>query len=159
MINGAEIVDNLVDLLRDIADLVNEVGGDEERIYAYHDRYPKYTSLDAARYQMLSPSVMVAYLGVGPGTFGGFEAWRHELSISLRAAEEPDESDAPTGYYRLFRLITKGVSNSGDGQPMNNCVVHASCQPMDTPFMRRQTDSNGVDYFEISMSFTEIGDD
>ncbi len=157
MVNAAEIVDALVTLLRDIPDLVEEVGGDAERIYAYHDIYPKNVSLDAARYQMLSPGVMVAYQATGPGAMGGFEAWQHELSITLRAGEESGD-ETPAGYYRLFRLIVKGVSTSL-GLPMNYVTVHASCQPMDTPMMRRQTDANGVDYFEISMRFTEIGDD
>jgi hypothetical protein len=42
---------------------------------------------------------------------------------------------------------------------MNNATVHASCDPMDTPTMRRQTDAAGVDYFEVSITFTEIGDE
>jgi hypothetical protein len=157
LINPAEIVDSLVDLLRDIPELVDEVGGDEERIFAYHDRYPKKVSLEVARYQMLSPGVMVAYQGTAPGSFGGFEVWRHEFSITLRAGEEPD-NEPPAGYYRLFRLITKGVS-TGVGLPMNNATVHPSCHPMDTPSMRRQIDANDIDYFEVLMSFTEIGDD
>lgn len=157
MINGAEIVDNLVELLRDIPDLVEEMNGDEERIYAYHDRYPKNVSLDQARYQMLSPSIMVAYQGTAPGGFGGFEVWKHELSLTLRSREEPD-NETPAAYYRLFRLIVKGIPASGS-QPLNNSTVHTSCQPMDTPAMRRASDANGVDYFEVGMSFTEIGDE
>lgn len=157
MINPAEIVDSLVDLLRDIPELLNEVGNDKTRIFAYHDRYPKNVSLENAKYQMLSPAVMVAYQVTMPGSFGGFEVWRHEFSITLRAREEP-EWKSPSGYYRLFRLIAKGIPTSL-GLPMNNVTVHASCHPMDTPTMRRQTDSAGVDYFEIAMSFTEIGDD
>jgi hypothetical protein len=158
MINPAEIIDALVSLLRDIPELVDEVGGDPERIFAYHDRYPRNVSLEMARYEMPSPSVMVAYQGTGPGSFGTSEVWKHEISISLRAREEADEGAAPAGYYRLFRLITKGVPASVN-QSLNNATVHASCQPMDTPAMRRQTDAAGVDYFEIAMSFTEIGDE
>ena len=45
MINPAELVDNLVALLRDIPELVAEMEGDAERIYAYHDQYPKRASL------------------------------------------------------------------------------------------------------------------
>ena len=37
MIVPSEIVDNFVAKLRDIPDLVTEMGGDPERIYAYHD--------------------------------------------------------------------------------------------------------------------------
>jgi hypothetical protein len=41
MINPAELVDNLVAMLRSIPDLVAEMDGDPKRIYAYHDHYPK----------------------------------------------------------------------------------------------------------------------
>jgi hypothetical protein len=30
---------------------------------------------------------------------------------------------------------------------------------MDLPSIQRQTDSEGLDYFEVPLSFTEIGDD
>lgn len=158
LINPAEIVDALVDLLRDIPDLVEAVGDDPERIFAYHDRYPKNVSLDKARYELPSPGIMVAYQGTAPGSFGGFEVWRHEISLTLRAAEEPDKGEPPAGYYQLFRLIVKGIP-AGKGVPMNNLTVHPSCHPMDTPTMRRQTDAAGIDYFEVLLSFTEIGDD
>jgi hypothetical protein len=159
LVNPAEIIDSLVDLLRDIPELVQEMGGDEQRIFAYHDRYPKNVSLEMAKYQMPAPSVMIAWQGVRLGSRGGFNAWKHDLSISLRAKEET--SDPPDGYYRLYRLVTKGVpATIGDGQPMIYATVHPSCEPMDDiPPIQRQTDAMGVDYFEISMSFTEIGDD
>jgi hypothetical protein len=157
VINAAEIVDNLVELLRDIPELLDKLKGDPQNIYAYHDRYPKNVSLDTARYKMVSPAIMVAYTGTGPGSRGDFEAWRHELSLTLRAGEE-DENQSPAGYYALFRLIVKGVPTSS-GQPLCVTTVHEFCDPMDTPTMRRQTDMNGVDYFEIAMTFTEIGDD
>ena len=41
MIDPSEIITNLVAMLRDIPDLVVEMDGDVERIYAYHDSYPK----------------------------------------------------------------------------------------------------------------------
>jgi hypothetical protein len=157
LVDSAEIVNALVTLLRDIPDLVEAVGGDETRIYAYQDRYPKNVSLEMAKYQMPAPGIMVAYQSTVPGSFGGFEAWKHELSISLRAGEDSGD-DTPSGYYRLFRLIVKGIP-TGEEQAMQYLTVHPSCQPMDTPMMRRQTDAMGVDYFEISMLFTEIGDE
>ncbi|MBN2118510.1 MAG: hypothetical protein JW730_18195 [Anaerolineales bacterium] len=156
MINPSDIVDNLVTLLRAIPELVIEVGDNPERIFAYHDRYPQ-KSLQMARYQMPAPSIMVAWEGSGPGSFGGFEAWQHDISVSLRIGQEP-EKETPHGYYRLFRLITKGVPSSGT-QPLQYTVVHDSCHPMNTPAMRRQTDIEGVDYFEVTLSFTEKGDD
>ena len=38
MIHPAELVDNLVALLRDVPELVSKMGGDEERIFAAHDQ-------------------------------------------------------------------------------------------------------------------------
>ena len=55
MINPAEITNSLVSLLREIPELVAEVGGDPERIFAYHDLYPKRVSLELAKYQMPAP--------------------------------------------------------------------------------------------------------
>lgn len=157
MINSAEIADSLVTLLREIPELVAEMNGDPERIFAYHDQYPKKASLTLAIYQMPAPSIMVAWQGTVPGSFGGNETWKHQFSLYLRARETYD-GDPPTAYYRLFRLITKGVPTS-IGLPMLNATVHPSCHPMDVPSISRATDQEGLDYFEISMSFTEIGDE
>ena len=157
MINPAELVDSLVTLLREIPDLVAEMGGDEQRIYAYHDQYPKRSSLADAIHQMPAPSIMVAWQGTAPGTFAGNDVWKHQMSLFLRARETFD-GEPPTAYYRLFRLITKGVPATA-GVPMINATVHPSCYPMDVPSIQRATDAEGLDYFEVSMSFTEAGDE
>ena len=157
MINPAEITNSLVALLRDIPELVEELGGDAERIFPYHDSYPQKVSLALAIYQAPSPSVMVAWQGGGLGSFGGFEAYKHRFSIFLRAGENFAD-DPPTAYYRLLRLIMKGKPTNGS-QPMSNATVHPSCHPMEVADWNRQTDSEGIDYFEMSVSFTEIGDD
>ena len=60
MIDTSELVDNLVALLRDIPDLVTEMDGDPERIYAYHDQYPKKVSLAFAIHQMPTGSILIA---------------------------------------------------------------------------------------------------
>ena len=70
-------------------------------------------------------------------------------------ATHVDNLDA---YYKLFRLITKGVP-AGSAVPMLNATVHGSCHPMDLPLIQRQTDAEGVDYFEVPITFTEIGDE
>ena len=157
MIDTSELVNNLVALLREIPDLVTEVGGDPDRIYAYHDQYPKKSSLALAIHQMPSPSILIAWQGTAPGSFGGSDVWKHQMSIFLRARETFD-GDPPTAYYRLFRLITKGVPASV-GVPMINATVHPSCYPMDVPSIQRATDVEGLDYFEIAISFTEAGDE
>ena len=157
MVDPSVLVDNLVGMLRDIQDLVLEMDGDPERIYAYHDQYPKQSSLTHAIHQMPAPSIMAVWQGTGPGSFGGMDVWKHQVTLYLRARETFD-GDPPTAYYRLFRLITKGVPASVD-VAMLNATVHPSCYPMDLPMIQRQTDAEGLDYFEVPITFTEIGDD
>jgi hypothetical protein len=157
MINPAELVDNLVTVLRDIPELVTEMNGDEQRIYAYHDQYPKRASLAVAIHEMPAPGIMAAWQGTQPSSFGGLDVWRHQVTLYLRARETFD-GDPPTAYYRLFRLITKGVPAS-KGVPMLNATVHPSCHPMDLPLIQRQTDAEGLDYFVAPLSFMEMGDD
>jgi hypothetical protein len=157
VIDPSELIHSLVALLQDIPDLVTEMGDDSERIYAYHDQYPQKSSLALAIHQMPVPAIMVAWQGTAPGNFGGSDVWKHQVSLFLRAGETSD-GDQPTAYYRLFRLITKGVPES-TGLPLLNSTVHASCYPMDVPSIQRATDAEGLDYFEVSMSFTEAGDE
>ena len=157
MINPAELVDNLIALLRDIPELVAEMEGDEQRIFAYHDQYPKRASLAAAIHDMPAPGIMAAWQGTSPGSFGGVDVWKHQVTLYLRARETLG-GDPPTAYYRLFRLITKGVPSSF-GVPLINAAVHPSCYPMDLPQIQRQTDAEGLDYFEVPLSFTEAGDE
>ncbi len=157
MINPAELVDNLVAMLRAIPDLVAEMDGDAERIYAYHDHYPKKASLAQAIHNMPAPAVMAVWQGTAPGTLGSVDVWKHQVTLYLRS-READDSAPPAAYYRLFRLITKGVP-AGSEVPMLNATVHPSCYPMDLPQIQRQTDAEGLDYFEVPITFTEIGDD
>lgn len=157
MTDPSLIVDSLVAMLRAIPELVAEMNGDASRIYAYHDQYPKHASLAYAIHQMPAPSVMIAWTGTQPGSLGGNEVWKHQFTLFLRVRETFD-GNAPTSYYRLFRLITKGVP-AATGQPMQYATVVPSCFPMDTPSIERQTDAEGLDFFQVTMSFTEIGDD
>jgi len=156
MINPAELVDNLVALLRAIPELVSEMGGDEQRIFAYHDQYPKRASLVNAIHTMPAPGIMAVWQGTVPGTFGGVDVWKQQVTLYLRAQETFD-GNPPTAYYRLHRLILKGVPTSA-GVPMLNLTIHPSCYPMDLPAIQRQTDAEGLDYFEVPLAFTEMGD-
>ncbi|HXG49290.1 MAG TPA: hypothetical protein VNO52_16825 [Methylomirabilota bacterium] len=159
MINPAELVNNLVAHLRDIPELVAEMEGDPERIRAYHYRYPSETSIALAIHTLPSPGILVAWRGSGPGTLGGGEVWKHRLSMYLRAGESLADNP-PTAYYRLYRLILKGVpATLGGGQPLSHLRIHPSCDPMDTPEVLPQVDSEAIDYFEVPLSFTEFGDE
>ena len=69
------------------------------------------------------------------------DVWKHQVTLYLRARETFD-GDPPTAYYRLFRLITKGVPASA-GVPMLNATVHPSCYPMDVPSIQRRRTPRG----------------
>ncbi len=153
MIDPSEIVNNLVAMLRDIPTLVAEVG-DQSKIYAYHDSFPKNISLAHAIHSMPAPSIMAAWQGTAPGSFGTMDVWKHQITLFLRAK---NEASPGTAYYRLFRLIVKGVPASS-GQEMLNATVHPACNAMDLPQISRQTDAEALDYFEVPLSFTEMGD-
>ena len=157
MIDPSNLVNSLVAMLKDIPDLVTEMDGDPERIKAYHDQYPKRSSLAMAIHTMPAPGIMAVWQGTSPGSFGNVDVWKHQVTLYLRARETFD-GDPPTAYYRLFRLITKGVPAAA-GAPMINATVHPSCYPMDLPLIQRQTDAEGLDYFEVPITFTEIGDE
>ena len=86
------------------------------------------------------------------------DVWKHQVTLFLRAKETSRGRPTPTAYYRLFRLITKGVPTAA-GVEMLNATVQTSCYPMDLPSIQRQTDAEGLDYFEVPLSFTEIGDE
>jgi hypothetical protein len=176
MINPADLLNDLVAALQDIPALVIELGGDPDvhdpdvpeapdeaaaapaldaaakaRIYAYHDTYPARSSLVHAIHAMPTPSIMVAWQGTSPGTFGAMDVWKINVTLFIRAKESGN-------YYAMFRQIAKGTPTA-IGQPMLNATIHAGCYPMDIPSCQRQTDAEGLDYFEVPLSFTEIGDD
>jgi hypothetical protein len=154
MIDPYDLVDDLVAALQDIPDLVAAMCADATRIYAYRDTYPTKVSLAHAIHTMPAPGCMAVWQGTGPGSSGGMDVWRHQVTLFLRVGENAD----PSAYYALFRLITKGTpATTGDIQ-MINLTVNASCYPMDLPQIQRQTDAEGLDYFEMPLSFTEIGD-
>jgi hypothetical protein len=154
MIDPSELVDNLVTLLKGITTVVADMDSDATRIYAYHDSHPTRSSLMTAIIQMPHPSVMAVWQGTAPGTINNMSVWKHQVTLYLRAKEE---ASAGTAYYDLFTHIIKGVPSS-ETLALMYVAVHASCLPMDVPSISRQTDAEGMDYFEIPLSFTELGD-
>jgi hypothetical protein len=158
VISPIDLVDGLVTAMQDVADLVTAMGDDEDRIYAYHDRYPDKSSLGKARYEMKSPSIMVAWMGLM--NEGGVDPWKHKISIALRAASEADDATF-VGYNGLLKLIWNGKKDPNDAeeQPIKYKSILTSCYPMELESFLRQTDAAGIDYFEITVSFTEIGDE
>ncbi|HWQ55165.1 MAG TPA: hypothetical protein VN442_15870 [Bryobacteraceae bacterium] len=119
MIDTSVLVNNLVAILRDIPELVVEMGGEESRIYAYHDQYPKNISLTHAIHSMPAPSIMAVWQGTGPGSFGGFDVWKHQVTLFLRARE----TLAGVGAKHLTRNIFHGFSEDVPGSNMFEQVV------------------------------------
>jgi len=151
VIDTSELVGDLVTALQAIADLVTALGGDETVIFAYADSYPSDVSLAHAIHTMPAPGLMVAWQGTQPASFGGMDIWKHHITLFVRVTG--------ANYSTVFRAVAKGVPNpSTNTVPMMNYTVHPDCYPMDLPHIQRQTDAEGLDYFEIPLSFTEIGD-
>ncbi len=98
MIDTSVLVDNLVTILQDIPELLVEMAGDPARIFAYHDQYPKKVSLTHAIHSMPAPSIMAAWQGTGPGTFGGFDVWKHQVTLFVRARETVDGDEHRHAY-------------------------------------------------------------
>ena len=161
MIDPEEIVVNLVTLLRDIPALVAAMNGEADRIFSYRDEYPTSVSLALAVHEMPHPSTMAAWQRTSLGTLGNTIIWAHHISVYVRAGDTPvDDTHPPLSYPGLLRLIARGVPVTlGDGQPMLYTTVHPSCQPMELLDFGRQTAPEGLDYFELTLSFAEIGDE
>ncbi len=152
MIQPSEIVNNLVTALRAIPSLVTAMGELEDSIFAYSDQFPHNSSLHRAIHQMPLPSIMAVWMGTQPGRNGGMSFWQHRVTLYVRAGNATD------AYASVFRLITKTVP-TGYGNTLLYEQIHASCEAMDIPSIQRQTDAEGLDYFEIPLTFQEIGDD
>ena len=106
---------------------------------------------------MASPSIMVVWQGTQPGSFGGVDVWKHQITLFLRAKEETDGDR-----HRLLPAVSidhQGRADGGGRSLLENATVHPSCYAMDLPTIQRQTDAEGLDYFEVPLSFTEMGDD
>jgi hypothetical protein len=148
VINPAEIVDALVVLLRGIPELVDSVGGDEEKIFAYVDQYPQNVNLPRAIHVMPSPAVMVAYQDWGEGSFGAGQPINHRLTIYVRPAVESSYSD-------MTAILVNGIPS---GQPLSliNATIKDGLDPMKIEGRcGRQLDAEGVEFWELNISFNE----
>jgi hypothetical protein len=157
VINPADLINALVTQMRLVPGLVAEVGGDPNRIVAYHDNYPHKISLFRELYIMPAPGILVAWQGTEVAAQeGGFERWQHGVSVYLKSGVE--SSTDSSAYYRMFRAFTKGIPAGGTIE-LQYATIHPACNPMNTPSISRQPDEEGIDFFEIATSFTEIGDE
>jgi len=160
MLNPADLVDAIVAALQDIPEFVTEMNSEPDRISAYHDQFPARVNLGQAIYQMDPPSTLVAWRETAPGSVGRMEMWKHSFSVYFRPKEHAAGDDY--GYGKLMGLLINGVPTSGTGQKLLNEPIHASCFPMDVPTFARNTlmvtQDSSIDYFEVRLTLTEMGD-
>jgi hypothetical protein len=152
LVDSNSIIDALVLLLKDIPDLVEAVGDDDTRIFAYKDEYPESVSLRSAIYSQPTPSIMVAFQArtrTGPIGGGGWVTIRHDLLVIIRPSSVAD-------YASIAALVTEGVPTSV-GVALCNADVVSDCDPfgVDLPELVRESDENGIDYYTLLLSFRE----
>jgi len=154
MTDPKEIADNLVALLQQIPELVASMNGDSSVIAAYPDVYPDH-NLQQAIQQMPAPGILVVWQGTSVGTLVG-NVWKHHFSIFFRVGEAA-EDDAPStarNYPALMALLINGIP-TGSTLPMIAQDVHDGVDPMDPPTTVRQVAPEGLDYFEMNLTFTD----
>ena len=76
--------------------------------------------------------------------------------VLIKRGQEVGDDAEPYTVGTVARIIESTHLNNG---AMNIVTVHPSCYPMDLPSIMRQTDAEGLDYFEVPITFTEIGDE
>jgi hypothetical protein len=148
MMLPADVVDLLVAQLRAIPDLVTELGGDPGVISAYVDVYPSATNLPKAVTTMRSPSILVVYDSWGIGSGDSSHPFNHRVEIYMR----PRDGGS---YSRLSSLLVNGTPD-GQPLPMINVQMNPDLLPMAIEGRcTRELDSEGVEYWLLSISFNE----
>jgi hypothetical protein len=146
VIKPSDITAAIVTLLQAIPDLVEAMGDDEERIYAYDDTYPVSVNRSDAIRNAPSPSVMVMYRSTGEAVAGG--VWTHRVSLYLRPQDGGSYSD-------LAYLIFSGVP-TGQSLAFVDCEVHSGLDPMRFEGEAAPVvDEEGVEYMEVNLRFEE----
>lgn len=169
MINPKTILGEWVAVLSSIPQLVAALTVDGEGnappwsngpIQAYSDGPATDSNLRVAILQMPPGSILVAWLGTAPRRLSGALLYAHKFSMFLRAPE------TGVGYEDIFNMIVEGVPtlNNSENLAMMHVAVDPGCYPMDLdlPTAQRSTivvsnDGATFDYFEVTVTLTEIG--
>lgn len=157
MQNPAHIVNLIVERLRAIPAVVQCCGSNANRIYAYRDAPPDHSSLSRAIYQMISPGVMVAWMGSGPITEESLGMFGHDISIFVCAEDNTAGGHEPT-YANLITAILNGKATD-DPNRWISMNLTPDLELMTIPTIRRINDDVGEhDRFEISTRINETTD-
>lgn len=147
-----ELVNNLVTLLRGFSGLVtNECDGDQNRVIAFLDAFPG-DNFESAVLNATHPSVLVAYMGYGPGKFALNEIMRHELAAFLRPREIV--GGASSSAHNMVYEIENGTD--ANGLTIRRAVIHEACDPIgeDMKAVRVPT-AAGVDIWKLQIFLPE----
>lgn len=157
MIDPNEIADSLVDMLRDIPELVTAMGGDVSRISAYHGEWPAEDNSFLAVNKSTSPSILIVPRGFFEGALGGtIPRNRYSFSVFLR----PRSGESGNS---LAKLILGGVPASSDGIKLRFLTIHPQCLPMtDSPRLQNAVipvgENSLLEIPELQLTLTENGD-
>jgi len=140
-----------VSKLQACPDLVAALGGDPQRIFGYIDNNPDNNSISSAAYEQEPGSVLVGWWQT---TFDpeAMNAWVHLYQFYVRAPRRGMSA------LELLTLLTNGVPDPGDGLRWRICPVMDGVLPTNIVNIERLVDSEGIDYFAVTASTTEIGD-
>lgn len=159
MLNPDDLVAAWVAKLQSISDLRDALGV-EGAIVAYQDVYPGETNLRRAIVQQPPGSLMVVWQGAAPRRFAGVPSFQHQFSIIVR----PPQSDDRSITAKICALLVNGIDPANSLKLLHS-PIHPACEPMDLdlPSLRRQTllvsaDGETLDYFELTATLMEIGD-
>lgn len=160
MLNAGTLLKALVDVMRDTPDLVTAIGGDRDSISAYYEGIPFGMNWAKAVSEMNSPSLLARWVGDSISTGG----WRHDFQIAIRPPRSTsvDETAGPMGIWRAF-ISSKPASPVGNLLALWNYPIHSGCYPMTDARIEPQViflnpDGATLDYHQISLALTEIGD-
>lgn len=161
MVNPSDIVDALVEKLKTVDALVDELGGNPENISAYHYNFSESLTLEEAVDNMPDGSILVRWAGTNPVEVGeGGVYWAHRIEMYLRAATAQNGSVPPRrGMGYLLSQLFSGEPVGGDGMSMLYEEFHPSVEPLHAQIgqctIEPEEDSQGVSILKVSIPVLE----
>ena len=149
MIKATLIRDALAAAWQTVPEIVTLLANDPNRIIAYAAEGP---SSEAIMLGQLtdSPKVFIRYEGFERS--GEMDPWSHSLLIAFRS------NPAYCTHEDLQYALINGLVPAS-GLPMKNHQLLDQVYPMDFNSCHREADENGLDYFRLTATVMETGDE
>jgi len=131
-------------------------------IYGHAYQYGADKSLALAINNQSSPSILVAYLDYLGGQFSGMTVWKHRLTAYIRpknaAVGLTSSNTRAASPQHIFWLMMNSPVLGGE-QNFRYIELTPGLALVDAmPSLTHQTDEQGADFFQVLMTFPEIGD-